>query len=190
MARHTDIRSPSPVGSSHSSSKRHHRDGDRYERSSRDDGRSHKHRSRSPEVGLPSHSLQSVDSDMQFLQHRHRDRERDRERDRHYRERSRDRYRDDDYYRSSRRDRSRERRRSRDRESVKDSRRRSRDRDPRNLREDSRERARRRREPSTDSRRKGRREDSRDRSNKNSGKEVSVPQSRISTEPKVDPQFL
>ena len=52
MARHGDTRSPSPVGSSYSSSKRGRRDDDRYDKSRRDDGRSHRHRtrSRSPDV--------------------------------------------------------------------------------------------------------------------------------------------
>ncbi|KAL2051933.1 hypothetical protein ABVK25_007848 [Lepraria finkii] len=149
MPRHGDVRSPSPVGSAHSSSKRHHRDDDRYERSRKDDWRSHRHRTRS----------RSPDR-------RYRDRD-----SRHHRDRSRDRYKDDDAYRSSRRDRSKERRRSRDRDVVKDYRRRSRERDSRSYRDDSRDRARRRRDGSADSRRKGRRDDSRDRPSKvSSGK--------------------
>ena len=51
MARHGDTRSPSPVGSSHSS-KRNRRADDHYERSKRDDVRGHRRRSRtrSPDV--------------------------------------------------------------------------------------------------------------------------------------------
>ena len=171
MARHGDTRSPSPVGSSYSASasKRHHRDDDRYERSRRDDGRGHRHRSRtrSPDVRYTINPY--VKSNLCLVQKRYRDRD-----SRHHRDRSRDRYRDDDGYRSSRRDRSRDRRKSRDRDAVKDYRRRSRDRDSRSYRDDSRERARRRREGSADSRRKGRRDDSRDRNHKaTGGKEVS-----------------
>ncbi|KAK4694915.1 ATP-dependent RNA helicase DDX46/PRP5, partial [Lecanoromycetidae sp. Uapishka_2] len=59
MARHGDVRSPSPVGSSHSSSKRHHRDDDRYERSRRDDGRGHRHRTRSRSPDTPITPTQS-----------------------------------------------------------------------------------------------------------------------------------
>ena len=49
MARHAKSRSPSPIGSAHSSSKRTRRDDDRYDRARdrRDDGRGHRHRSRS-----------------------------------------------------------------------------------------------------------------------------------------------
>ncbi|KAI4183066.1 MAG: hypothetical protein L6R41_005621 [Letrouitia leprolyta] len=75
---------------------------------------------------------------------------------------------DDEYPRSSRRDRSRERRRSKDRDLGKDYRRRSRERDSRAKRDDSRDR-RRRRDDSLDSRRKERRGDSRDRSHRSSG---------------------
>ena len=176
MARHGDTRSPSPVGSSYSASKRHHRDEERYERSRREDGRGHRHRSRtrSPDVGytMPFNTA----SNLGLLQKRYRDRD-----SRHHRDRSRDRYRDDDGYRSSRRERSRDRRRSRDRDTVKDYRRRSRDRDTRSYRDDSRERARRRREGSADSRRKGRRDDSRDRNSKPiGGKEVSSSLQQIS----------
>ena len=59
MARHGDTRSPSPVGSSYSSSKRNRRDDDRYERSRREDGRNHRRRSRtrSPDVGSILHHL-------------------------------------------------------------------------------------------------------------------------------------
>lgn len=173
MARHGDTRSPSPVGSSYSAStsKRHHRDEDRYERSRRDDGRGHRHKSRtrSPDVGYTTYSY--ARSNLWLLQKRYRDRE-----SRHHRDRSRDRHRDDDAYRSSRRDRSRDRRKSRDRDTVKDYRRRSRERDSRAFRDDSRERARRRREGSADSRRKGRRDDSRDKNQKSAGsKAVSSP---------------
>ncbi|KAL2043619.1 hypothetical protein N7G274_003926 [Stereocaulon virgatum] len=153
MPRHGDVRSPSPVGSAHSSSKRHHRYDDRYERNRKDDGRSHRHRTRS----------RSPDR-------RYRDRD-----SRHHRDRSRDRYKDEEAYRSNRRDRSKERRRSRDRDIVKDYRRRSRERDPRSYRDDSRDRARRRRDGSADSRRKGKRDDSRDRSSKvSSGKDTAL----------------
>ncbi|KAM0803895.1 hypothetical protein BDR22DRAFT_886195 [Usnea florida] len=165
MARHGDIRSPSPVGSSYSASKRHHRDEDRYERIRREDGRSHRHRSRT----------RSPDK-------RYRDRE-----PRQHRDRSRDRHRDDDGYRSSRRDRSRDRRKSRDRDSVKDYRRRSRDRDSRAYRDDSRDRARRRRDGSADSRRKGRRDDSRDRNLKSvGGKEVPATATQTDEEKKAE----
>lgn len=174
MPRHGDVRSPSPVGSSHSSAKKHHRDGDRYERSGRDDGRAHQHltRSRSPDVGYAILVRNGVFTDTGCPQRRYRDR------DRHHRERSRDRYRDDEAYRSSRRDRSRDRRRSRDRGAVKDYRRRSRERDSRSYRDDSRDRARRRRDGSADSRRKGRRDDSRDRHPKPSGREVCLSTSK------------
>ena len=170
MARHSDVRSPSPVGSSHSSSKRHHREGDRYERSGRDDARGHRHRSRSrsPDVKLPWYDRNWKSTDLGMVQRRYRDR------DRHHRDRSRDRYREDDYYRSSRRDRSRERRKSRDRDIVKDYRRRSRERDSKSYRDDSRDRARRRREGSADSRRKGRRDDSRNRPAKSTKPEVRL----------------
>ncbi|KAJ5131893.1 Pre-mRNA-processing ATP-dependent RNA helicase prp5 [Penicillium atrosanguineum] len=92
MARHGDTRSPSPVGSTYSSSRRSRRDDDRSERR-RDEGRGHR-RSRSPE-----------------RRYRDRDAGRDRDgyrrRDRSLRQTSRDRRRDDD------RD---HRRRSRDRD--------------------------------------------------------------------------
>ncbi|KAJ5562039.1 Helicase C-terminal [Penicillium sp. DV-2018c] len=139
MARHGDTRSPSPVGSTFSSSRRSRRDDDRYDRSRRDDGRSYR-RSRSPE-------------------RRYRERDRPRERD-GYRHRDVlvDR-RDEDSYRPARRDQSRERRRDDDR----GFRRRSRDRDYPNRRDDSRERDRRRRDGSADFKPKARRDDSRDR---------------------------
>ncbi|KAH8425828.1 DEAD/DEAH box RNA helicase [Aspergillus melleus] len=160
MARHGDTRSPSPVGSTYSSSRRSRRD-DRHERSRRDDGRSYR-RSRSPE-------------------RRYRERERDRDRDSfRRRDRSidrRDDHRDEDSYRPSRRDRSRDRRRSRDRDDDRDYRRRSRDRDYRSRRDDSRDRARRRTDDSADLKHKSRRDDSRDR-----GKD-SAPRSRETSKP-------
>ncbi|KAE8416152.1 Pre-mRNA-processing ATP-dependent RNA helicase prp5 [Aspergillus pseudocaelatus] len=159
MARHGDTRSPSPVGSTYSSSRRSRRDDDRYERSRRDDGRSYR-RSRSPEK-------------------RYRDRERDRDSYRR-RDRSLDRradYRDEDTYRPSRRDRSRDRRRSRDRDDDRDYRRRSRDRDFRSRRDDSRDRARRRTDDSADLKHKSRRDDSRERTRD------SVPRSRETSKP-------
>lgn len=170
MARHGDIRSPSPVGSSHSSSKRHHRDDDRYERSRRDDGRGYRHRSRSrsPDVGHASYGAMRAFPDDPIRQRRYQDRD-----SRHNRDRSRDKYRDDNAYRSSRKDRSRERRRSRNRD-VKDYRRRSRERDSRSYRDNSRDRARRRRDESADLKRKNRRDDSRDRNRKTAAKEVSL----------------
>ncbi|OJJ38854.1 hypothetical protein ASPWEDRAFT_48979 [Aspergillus wentii DTO 134E9] len=161
MARHGDTRSPSPVGSTYSSSRRSRRDDDRYERSRRDDGRGHR-RSRSPD-------------------RRFRDRERDRDSYRR-RERSLDRrddYRDEDSYRPSRRDRSRDRRRSRDRDIDRDYRRRSRDRDFRSRRDDSRDRARRRTDDSADLKYKSRRDDSRDRASNRD----PAPRSRETSKP-------
>ncbi|KAJ6131179.1 Pre-mRNA-processing ATP-dependent RNA helicase prp5 [Penicillium sp. IBT 18751x] len=138
MARHGDTRSPSPVGSTYSSSRRSRRDDSRPERR-RDEGRGHR-RSRSPE-------------------RRYRDRDAGRDRDGYRRrDRSLDR-RDDNTYRPGRRDRSRDRRRDDDR----DYRRRSRDRDYRARRDDSRDRDRRRTDDSADLKPKSRREDSRDR---------------------------
>ena len=159
MARHGDTRSPSPVGSAYSSSKRSRREDEPHDRIRRDDARNHKRRSRSrsPDVRtfenfpMPSHT------EINSPQRRYRDRDSVRRRDR-----SPDR-RNDDNYRSGRKDRSRERRRSRDREPLKDYRRRSRDRDVRDRRDTSRDRTRRRRDGSTDSRKNGRREGSRDR---------------------------
>ncbi|KAL8645958.1 MAG: hypothetical protein Q9226_007066 [Calogaya cf. arnoldii] len=142
MARPADPRSPSPVGSSYSSSKRTRRDDDRHDRSRRDDVRNHRRRSRS----------RSPDR-------RYRDRD-----PRSHRDRSRDRY-EDDYHRSARRDRSRDRRRSKDRDVGRDHRRRSRDKDTRAKRDASRD-PRRRREGSTDSRRRERRDGSRDRTHR------------------------
>lgn len=158
MARHGDTRSPSPVGSSYSSSKRIRRPDDHYDRSKRDDARSYKRRSRSrsPDVRHTGSYNRQIDA-YSVVQRRYRDRDSHRRRDR-----STDR-RDEDYYRSSRRDKSRDRRRSRDRDIVKDYRRRSRARDTRDRRDNSRDRTRRHRDGSTDSKRTGRREDSRDR---------------------------
>lgn len=178
MARHEDKRSPSPVGSSYSSSKRSRkhddRQDDRYERTRRDDDRLHRRRrsrSRSPEVCLPCITVRPYPENLR-QQRRHNDygRERDRDRDRdRYRRRDRsvdrrhdDRRQDDHYYSSSRRDRSR--RRSRER----DDRRRSHDRshDPRTTKDDfkerDRDRDRKRRDDSTESR-KRKRNDSRER---------------------------
>ncbi|KAI4266045.1 MAG: hypothetical protein L6R38_008997 [Xanthoria sp. 2 TBL-2021] len=146
MARPGDPRSPSPVGSSYSSSKRSRREGDRHDRSRRDDGRSHRRRSRS----------RSPDR-------RYRDHD-----PRSHRDRSRDRY-EEDYHRSARRDRSRDRRRSRDR----DNRRRSRDKDIRAKRDGSRD-PRRRMDGSTDSRRRERRDGSRDRTHRPAGAKGEV----------------
>ncbi|PWY81911.1 P-loop containing nucleoside triphosphate hydrolase protein [Aspergillus heteromorphus CBS 117.55] len=160
MARHGDTRSPSPVGSTYSSSRRTRRDDDRYERSRRDDGRSYR-RSRSPE-------------------RRYRERERDRDRDAYRRrDRSLDR-RDEDTYRPGRRERSRDRRRSRDRDNY---RRRSRERDYRSRRDDSRDRARRRTDDSADLKHKSRRDDSRDRARDSASRsrETSKPSTPAAT---------
>ncbi|KAJ5926502.1 hypothetical protein N7516_008275 [Penicillium verrucosum] len=139
MARHGDTRSPSPVGSTFSSSRRPRRDDDRYERTRRDDGRSYR-RSRSPE-------------------RRYRGRDRPRDRDAYRRRDLPIDRRDEDTYRPARRDRSRDRRRDGDH----DIRRRSRDRDYRSRRDDSRDRDRRRISDSADLKPKSRRDDSRDR---------------------------
>ena len=158
MARHGDTRSPSPVGSTYSSSRRSRRDDDRSERR-RDDGRGHR-RSRSPEVSGKVPGLTNAASD-QFtsFQRRYRDRDAGRDRDGYRRrDRSLDR-RDENTYRPGRRDRSRDRRRDDDR----DYRRRSRDKDYRARRDDSRDRDRRRTDDSADLKPKPRREDSRDR---------------------------
>ena len=177
MARHGDTRSPSPVGSSYSSSKRIRRDDDRYERSQRDGRDSYRRRSRSPEVTTRRYHIRP-DADSKSYQRRQRDRDHDRDKDT-YRRRDQSlekRYdRDDDYYRSSRRDREkdRERRHSRDRDDRKDDRRRSRDRDYRSRRDDSRDRYRKRRDDSTDSRRKSRRDDIRDRSSRKGSVDLS-----------------
>ena len=189
MARHGDTRSPSPVGSSYSSSKRSRRDDDRYEKSRRDDRRDDRSyrrqsRSRSPEVYKSFKS--ALNSVTDSAQPRRRDRVRDRDSYRR-RDRSIDRRYDraDDYYRSTRREheRSRERRHSRDRDDRRDDRRRSRDRDYRR-RDDSRDRQRRKEDDPTDSRNKSRRDGSRDRlSNRgslDSTKEV-ISQSGLST---------
>ncbi|KAJ5158915.1 Helicase C-terminal [Penicillium coprophilum] len=139
MARHGDTRSPSPVGSTYSSSRRPRREDDRYDRTRRDDGRGYR-RSRSPE-------------------RRYRGRDRPRDRDSYRRRDLPIDRRDEDTYRPARRDRSRERRRDDDH----DFRRRSRDRDYRPRRDDSRDRDRRRLDDSADLKPKSRRDDSRDR---------------------------
>jgi ATP-dependent RNA helicase DDX46/PRP5 len=151
MPRHRDTRSPSPVGSSYSSSKR--RGDDRR----RDDRRSYRRsRSRSPDVRSPSEHLRRVREagTNPFGQRRYRDRPRDRF--------------DHDTHRP-RRDRSRDRRRSRDRGIVRDERPRSRDRDPRERR-DSRDRDQRRRDDSADSKRSGKRRPSRDGPGRDAGR--------------------
>ncbi|KAJ5827418.1 Helicase C-terminal [Penicillium robsamsonii] len=139
MARHGDTRSPSPVGSTYSSSRRPRREDDRYDRTRRDDGRGYR-RSRSPERRYRGHD-------------RPRDRDAYRRRDLPIERR------DEDTYRPARRDRSRERRRDDDH----DIRRRSRDRDYRPRRDDSRDRDRRRLDDSADLKPKSRRDDNRDR---------------------------
>ncbi|KAL4752551.1 Pre-mRNA-processing ATP-dependent RNA helicase prp5 [Aspergillus terricola var. indicus] len=169
MARHGDTRSPSPVGSTYSSSRRSRRDDDRYERK-RDNGRSYR-RSRSPE-----------------RRYRERDRDRDSYRRRDHSVDRRDSHRDEDNYR--RRDRSRDRRRSRDRNHDRDYRRRSRsrDRDYRSRRDDSRDRVRRRTDDSADLKRKSRRDDSRDRTDGSEPKshEASTPATPTRTGPTDD----
>ena len=177
MARHGDTRSPSPVGSQYSSSKRNRRDDDRHERSRRDDDRSHRRRysrSRSPEVCVEIHTLHvNSCTYLSLFQRRHRDRDRNRDRE-GYRRRDRsldrryDGRREDEHHQYSRRDRSRDRRPSRDR----DDRRRSRDRDVRPRRDDSRDRAHRSRDGSTESR-KRKRETSRDRGSRKEANNVS-----------------
>ncbi|KAF7117550.1 hypothetical protein CNMCM5793_006602 [Aspergillus hiratsukae] len=155
MARHGDTRSPSPVGSTYSSSRRSRRDDDRYEKSRRDDGRSYR-RSRSPE-------------------RRYRDRDRDSYRRRDRSVDRRDDHRDEDSYRPSRRDRSHDRRRSRDRGDDRDHRRKSRERDYRSRRDDSRDRARKRTDDSADLKHKSRRDDSRTRNLDAKSRETSKP---------------
>ncbi|KAJ5684656.1 Pre-mRNA-processing ATP-dependent RNA helicase prp5 [Penicillium maclennaniae] len=147
MARHGDTRSPSPVGSTYSSSRRSRRDDSRPERR-RDEGRGHR-RSRSPEI-LTNLLLSSADTAIAMLvaiETATADAIVPADR------------RDDNTYRPGRRDRSRDRRRDDDR----DYRRRSRDRDYRARRDDSRDRDRRRTDDSADLKPKSRREDSRDR---------------------------
>lgn len=166
MARHGDTRSPSPVGSTYSSSRRNRREDDRFDRNRRVDGRAYR-RSRSPEVGhIRTHQLSSPASHLTrppTIQRRYRDRDHGRDRDSYRRrDRSIDR-RDEDSYRPNPRDRSRERRRSKDRDEDRNYRRRSRDRDYRPRREDSRDRDRRRTDDSADLKHKSRRGDSRDR---------------------------
>ena len=176
MPRHGDTRSPSPVGSSYSS-KRSHRDDDRYQRSKRDDGRSHRYktRSRSPEVrAAPPEFFDSLTQ-----RHSQQRKYRDRDSHHHQHDRSRDRRRDYDGDRSGRRERSREHRRSRERDYIRSERRRSRDRDSRNHTDDSRDRARRKQDDSTDAKGRLKRADSRERSSavqsneRDKGKEVS-----------------
>ncbi|OAL69664.1 pre-mRNA-processing ATP-dependent RNA helicase PRP5 [Trichophyton violaceum] len=156
MAR--DTRSPSPVGSTYSSSKRSRRGDDNYDKSRRHDVKGYR-RSRSPE-------------------RRHRDRGRDRDRDLYrHRDRSVDTRdsRDNTSYRP-RRSRSRPRYRSRSREDSRGYRYRSRSRDRayRSRRDDSRDRGGRRRDGSADSRRASRR-DSRNRGTReSSGKSREV----------------
>ncbi|EEP78596.1 hypothetical protein UREG_03442 [Uncinocarpus reesii 1704] len=188
MARET--RSPSPVGSTHSSSKRSRRNDDYYDRSRRDDGRSYR-RSRSPAPPFRANiniiiicQRRHRDKDWD----RHRDGDRDRVRDRDHRDRDRGTYRridrsgdkrdhkddvrDDTSYRPSRRDRSRTRYHSRDRGDGREYRHRSRDR----RRDDSRDRIRRRRDDSTGSKSVSRSDESRDRPpNKASVSKPSTP---------------
>ena len=165
MARHGDTRSPSPVGSTYSASRRSRREDDRHDRSRRDDARTYR-RSRSPEVCgnfFPLDGDSSTANQPLTFQRRYRDRDHGRDRDSHWRrDRSLNR-RDEGSYRPSRRDRSRERRRSRDRDDARDYRRNSRDRGYRTRRDDSRDRDRRRTDDSADLKRKSRRDDSRDR---------------------------
>ncbi|KAL9107998.1 MAG: hypothetical protein Q9227_007213 [Pyrenula ochraceoflavens] len=171
MARRRDSRSPSPVGSSHSASKRR-RDDDRYEKGR--GGHRRRSRSRSPDVRPNKFWHACFANDIPQRRYRDHDRERDRDRNRDVyrrRDRSLDRRRDrrddrreDDAYRSSRKERSRERRRSRDRED----RRRSRDRDYKYRRDDSRG-ATRRLEDSADMKRNGRRAASGDRTLRKEG---------------------
>ena len=149
MARPRDSRSPSPAGSHHSS-RRRPKDGDqRMERPRRDDGRTHRRRSRSrsPDVRGNSRKSGGLYSDRIFddqPRHRERERDRDKERDRERdrgtgrewdhqrrRDRSPDR-RNDDNLRHDRRDRDRDRRRSRERQGGPD-------RSPNRRRERSRE---------------------------------------------------
>jgi ATP-dependent RNA helicase DDX46/PRP5 len=160
MARR-DTRSPSPVGSSYSSSRRHRRDDDRHAKDRRDDGRGQRDRrsrSRSAEVRFHEHEQRIIFTHTPGLQRRYRDRDSHRRHDRSV-ERHKDR-RDEDNYRPGRRDRSRERHRSR---SPRGGRRRSRD--YRDRRDDSRDRDRRRPDDSADSKRRARR-DSREISHK------------------------
>ncbi|CAG8067000.1 unnamed protein product [Penicillium salamii] len=159
MARRGDTRSPSPVGSTYSSSRRR-RENDRYD-GRRDDGRGYR-RSRSPEVSwtYSQPTLRRQVADLGNSQRRYRGGRGDpRDRDGYRRrDRSVDR-RDEDSYRP-RRDRSRDRRRSRDRNDDRDF---PRDRDTRARRDDSRNRDRRWADDSADMRPQSRRDDSRDR---------------------------
>lgn len=179
MVRHRDSRSPSPVGSQHSS-KRSKRDDDfRRDRDRRDDVRGQRRRSRSRSADVRASQPDGAllhSTNHGLGQRRHRDRDAHRRR-----ERSIDR-RDDDYHRSGRRDRSRDRRdRYADRERSPDRRRRrSRERDYRDRRDDSYDRARRRREDSTDSWSRSRGEDNR-------GKAPSRSESAKATEVRLYP---
>ena len=161
MARDRNTRSPSPVGSSYSKRSR----GDRHDqRRRRDDDKEHRRRrsrSRSPvgRHGGLQHGLYS--DNLQQRRHRDQDRHRDgyRRRDRSL-DRRHDNRRDEDYYRSSRRERDAPRERDRgDRHRDRD---RDRSREPHTRRLDSRERDRRRRDESTESK-KRKRDDSRTR---------------------------
>jgi ATP-dependent RNA helicase DDX46/PRP5 len=149
MVRHRNTRSPSPAGSQHSS-KRQRRDEDvRRDRARRDDdGRGPRRRSRSRSLDVRYSSVSNANDrviDKVVAQRRHRDRDPPRRRDR-----SVD-HRENDYYRSGRRDRSRDRRDRYDRDRSPDRRRRrSRERDYRDRRDDSHDRASRHREDSTD----------------------------------------
>jgi ATP-dependent RNA helicase DDX46/PRP5 len=177
MARHGDTRSPSPVGSTYSSSRRR-RDDDRYDRSRRDDGRGYR-RSRSPEVRLTHCQLilPVKNAHIRHTQRRYRgSRGNPRDRD-GYRRRSPDR-RDEDTYRPPRRDQPVDRRRSRDRDDERDFRR---DRHTRPRRDDSRDRDRRRTDDAADVRPKSRRDNSRASNQRSISKarEVSHPDNAL-----------
>ena len=171
MARRGDTRSPSPTESSFS--RRSRREDDRYTRDRKyDRGHRYRSRSRSPDVRpyqFPYHrSIPSAN--LAFYQRKHPDQDY-RRRDRSYDRRGG--RRDDDVYRSTRRDRSRDR--VRERSPVRDRRHRSRERDYRDRRDDSRDRAKRRREDSADSSRKARKDDSRVGPSKaNGAKDIGV----------------
>ncbi|KAJ9653426.1 pre-mRNA processing RNA-helicase [Neophaeococcomyces mojaviensis] len=173
MARYGDTRSPSPVGSTYSSSKRSRREDDRHERSRRDDDRHHHRRRRSR-----SRSPEKRRNDRE----RERDRDRDRDRgDYRRRDRSLDRRQDDRYDRdryTSRRERSRDRRRSRERDSRRLSR--SPESEHRSKRDDPRDRDRRRRDASVDSK-KRKREDSREPPSKRDSAVASKESSKPAT---------
>lgn len=166
MVRHRDSHSPSPAGSQHSSKRSkkdddYRRDRDRQDGDRRDDVRGQRRRSRSRSAdvrALKPYRPSPHSTDDGLVQRRHRDRDMHRRRERSPLDR-----RDDDNYRSARRDRSRDRKdRYADRERSPDRRRhRSRERDYRDRRDDSYDRARRRREDSTDSWSRSRDEDTR-----------------------------